>query len=30
MEGVGPCTIDKNGTATKYNKHSWSENANVL
>lgn len=30
MEGVGPCTIDKNGTATKYNKHSWTNKASVF
>lgn len=30
MEGVGPCMIDKNGTATKYNKHSWTNKASVF
>jgi cathepsin A (carboxypeptidase C) len=30
MEGVGPCTIDKNGTATKYNEHSWTNKASVF
>lgn len=30
MEGVGPCTIDKNGTATKYNENSWTNKASVF
>ena len=30
MEGVGPCTIDKNGTAVKYNEHSWTNKASVF
>ncbi|CEH18359.1 Serine carboxypeptidases (lysosomal cathepsin A) [Ceraceosorus bombacis] len=30
MEGVGPCTIDKNGTDTKYNKHSWTSKSSVF
>lgn len=30
MEGVGPCTIDKNGTSTKYNEHSWTNKASVF
>jgi cathepsin A (carboxypeptidase C) len=30
MEKIGPCTIDKNGTAVKYNEHSWTNHASVF
>jgi cathepsin A (carboxypeptidase C) len=30
MEGVGPCTIAKNGTAVKSNKFSWTNQASVF
>lgn len=30
MEKIGPCSIDKNGTAVKYNEHSWTNHASVF